>query len=119
MHDNLRAALAWSTAAPGGAETGLRLAGALWRFWYVRGYLAEGRRWLRSALERSEALDLVVRAKGLNAAGVLAWAQGDLDEAEARHEAALELRRKADDRLGIASSLNNLGIVARGRAQHL
>src|SRR5207244_4351842 len=31
-HDNLRAALAWCQEGEGHAETGLRLAGALWRF---------------------------------------------------------------------------------------
>jgi predicted ATPase/class 3 adenylate cyclase len=41
-HDNLRAALQWSQARQD-AETGLRLGGALWRFWLVRGYLREGR----------------------------------------------------------------------------
>ncbi len=47
--DNLRAALAWAGAARD-AATGRRLAGALWRFWAVRGPLSEGRRWLREAL---------------------------------------------------------------------
>src|SRR5262249_52329461 len=41
-HDNLRAALQWSVEA----EKRLRLASALWRFWYVRGHLQEGRGWL-------------------------------------------------------------------------
>ena len=39
-HDNLRAALEWSSADP---ETGLRLASALWPFWYLRGYVSKER----------------------------------------------------------------------------
>jgi predicted ATPase len=46
--DNLRAALA--SALDGDPQLGLRLAVALWRFWLMRGYLAEGYRWLDAAL---------------------------------------------------------------------
>ena len=51
-HDNLRAALEWRLARQ---ETELagRLAGALWRFWYMHGYLSEGREWLNSVLALS------------------------------------------------------------------
>ena len=38
---NLRAALTWSIEH-GAAETALRLGSALWRFWQMRGLLAEG-----------------------------------------------------------------------------
>jgi predicted ATPase/DNA-binding SARP family transcriptional activator len=41
-HDNLRVALSWGIGGQG-AETGLRLANALWWFWFRRGYLREGR----------------------------------------------------------------------------
>jgi predicted ATPase len=46
--DNLRAALASALAAE--PQAGLRLAVGLWRFWLMRGYLAEGYRWLDAAL---------------------------------------------------------------------
>ena len=52
-NDNIRAALAWSFES-GKVELGLRLAGALVRFWSIRGLMTEGRRWLAGALEASE-----------------------------------------------------------------
>src|SRR5439155_24360335 len=49
-HDNLRTALSSALAVPGGGATARRLAAALFWFWYLRGHLSEGRRWLERAL---------------------------------------------------------------------
>jgi predicted ATPase len=46
--DNLRAALA--SALVDDPQVALRLTVALWRFWLMRGYLAEGYRWLAASL---------------------------------------------------------------------
>jgi len=46
--DNLRAALASALAED--PQLALRLTVALWRFWLMRGYLAEGYRWLDASL---------------------------------------------------------------------
>jgi predicted ATPase len=46
--DNLRAALATALAAD--PQVALRLVATLWRFWLMRGYLAEGYRWLAASL---------------------------------------------------------------------
>ncbi|HST55496.1 MAG TPA: BTAD domain-containing putative transcriptional regulator [Solirubrobacteraceae bacterium] len=46
--DNLRAALA--SALVDDPQLALRLTVALWRFWLMRGYLAEGYRWLDASL---------------------------------------------------------------------
>lgn len=51
-YDNLRAAVRWSLDAAE-FEPGLRLASALWLFWYVRGLYAEGRAWLEELLTAS------------------------------------------------------------------
>ena len=96
--------------------TGLRLVGAIWRFWYVRGYLGEGRTWLSRMLLATlpdEPATSAARAKALDGAGMLARRQGDYAVARALHEEALVIQRGLGDRRGLASSLSNLGIVAR------
>ena len=74
-HDNLRAALAWAIAARPGHGL-VRLAGALWRFWWMRGHYREGRAWLEAALEQDAGSE-AERAKALYGAGSLATEQGD------------------------------------------
>ncbi len=112
-YDNLRAALAWSAADAQGAEVGLRLTGALWRFWYVRGDYSEGRRYLWNALEREGAQERTpARALALNGAGALAYDQADYMAARALFEEGLSIGRQLEDRRGVAGSLRNLGNVA-------
>jgi non-specific serine/threonine protein kinase len=94
--DNLRAALAWGVAAGGDPEAGLRLAGALWRFWGRRGRAGEGRAHLERLLAGGAGAP-ALRARGLFAAAYLAWRQGDLAAARARGEAALALAEAAGD----------------------
>ncbi len=117
---NLRAALEW-LLRQGELTNGLRLAGALRRFWLVRGYPGEGRGWLERLLERVAAEGVAVpamaRAKALNAAGVLAWSQGDYARAVTLCEAALALYREGDDTAGMALSLNHLGFVAADQGE--
>jgi predicted ATPase/class 3 adenylate cyclase/Tfp pilus assembly protein PilF len=110
--DNLRLALEWAQT-DADAATRLRLSGALWRFWWVRGHLSEGRSWLGRALASSEDADGDLRASALNGAGNLALAQGDFGEAARLHEASLALRRALGDEPGTATSLNNLAVVAQ------
>jgi predicted ATPase/DNA-binding SARP family transcriptional activator len=115
-HDNLRAALRWAQVS-GQALLGQRLAGALGRFWYMRGYLTEGRAWLEALLSSagrgcSGREAGVARARALRAAGLLASEQGDYQVAVARYEEALPPLRALDDARGIAITLNNLGNIA-------
>jgi predicted ATPase/transcriptional regulator with XRE-family HTH domain len=114
---NLRGALAWGEQTPGdeAAETLLRLAAALWRFWEMRWHVEEGRRWLSAALARSDQAPPILRARALNAAGNLARDEGDHDQATAYHEQCLAIRRTLGDTRGVAASLNNLGVIARDR----
>jgi len=117
-HDNLRAGLEWSLAE---AETGggLRLCGALQRFWWTRGHLAEGRQWCTRVLCKAGVEERTrERAYVLNAAGVLSYHQGDYPAARALYEESLAIRRELGDRSGIAGSLGNLGNVAVNQGDH-
>jgi predicted ATPase/DNA-binding CsgD family transcriptional regulator len=111
-HDNFRAALAWSLGEGGDAGFGVRLAAALWPFWFARGYLSEGRRWLESAITRSAPAVTLARAKALNGAGSIATFQDEYEAAKALIEEGLTLNRELGDKEGIASSLANLCGVA-------
>ena len=113
-HDNLRAALGWAFERRDG-ESGVRLAGALYRFWYVRGHLTEGRRWLQEALTQPDATNVppVLRAGALRGAGNLALEQGEYPQARAFYKESLALYRAAGDGRGTASALNSLGLGAR------
>ena len=115
--DNLRAALSWARER-GDALIGLRLAGALARFWLMHGHLTEGRRWLQDLLDAAGAANGApapsdARAKALAGAGSLAWAQGDATRAEMLHEESLRLYRIRGDARGTATALNHLAIVAQ------
>lgn len=95
-------------------ESGLRLAGALWRFWQVRGRVREGRSWLGQLLALSVSTTRTAgRAKALNAEGFLVFLQGDYAAAQAMLEEALAIWRELSDQRGIVEALCNLGLVRR------
>ena len=79
-HANLRAALGWAQTQGPASAIGVRLVGALWRFWYLRGYLGEGRAAAEAALAAGGGT-LAERAKAFYAAGGFAQEQGDYGSA--------------------------------------
>jgi predicted ATPase/serine/threonine protein kinase len=116
-HDNMRGALRWAMDN-GELEDGLRMAGALGRFWEVRGHLSEGRRWLEGMLSEGGTASPLVRAKALNGAGILARSQGDYGRAGTLLEQGLSLSQESGDELGIGTLLNILGLVAHDHGDY-
>jgi predicted ATPase/DNA-binding CsgD family transcriptional regulator len=112
-HDNFRAALHWSVES-GAVESGLNLGAALGLFWFLQGYLAEGRTHLAEILsaESQGGLPTPARAEALNSAAMLARYQGDYEQARALTSESLRLYRQLEHKHGIADALANLGFVA-------
>ena len=108
---NLCASMAWSESNPSDKEEGLRIAGAIWFFWHMRGRHSEGRQLLQQMLESGTGMVTVARAKALNAAGTLAYCQGDYEEAGGLLEASLRMYRELGDRQGTALALRNLATL--------
>jgi predicted ATPase/class 3 adenylate cyclase len=160
-HDNIRAAMYWARESETETETevrrndegqaqrdppveiGLRIAGAMGRFWNMRGYYSEGREQIGALLELEKVAMRRVRTEGnlswsaansvanetideyaanrataLSWAGVVTWNQGDITAARSLQEESLSIRRELGDRWGIAFSLNVLGIVAFERGDY-
>jgi non-specific serine/threonine protein kinase len=113
-HENLRLALDMCAAPDVDVDLGWRLAGALGRYWFLRGHWNEGRREYGRLMELPPASRKTpAAANAINWAGNLAKLQGDLGQARALLEESLAIRRSLDEPAGIASSLNNLGNVLK------
>ncbi|MBV9789660.1 MAG: tetratricopeptide repeat protein [Chloroflexi bacterium] len=104
-HDNLQSALAYCCSLPERTLDGLRLAGALGEFWFIRAYLLLGRGWLQALLEQRQYEPTPIYAKALRYAGVLAGAQGDTPQALLWHDAAIQISRALGDTKGLAYAL--------------
>lgn len=115
-HDNLRAALEWSIEHD--TTLCIRIAGALWLFWYIRGHLTEGHRWLERAVASGTQAPPAIRAKALNNLGNLTYQLGDLARAQTCYEQSLAIRQRIDDRRGVADALNNLGMLITARGEY-
>jgi predicted ATPase/class 3 adenylate cyclase/DNA-binding CsgD family transcriptional regulator len=114
-YDNLRSALRWFLErgeVVHGSELALRQAGALRRFWEVRGHWSEGWNFLEQALAGSKGVAVPVQLKALKAAAHLAFVRSDNDRAEALSEECLARCRELGDTAGMALSLRLLGSIA-------
>jgi predicted ATPase/class 3 adenylate cyclase len=110
-HDNLRAAVSWAIER-GEAEGALRMGAGLWRFWQMRGYLAEGLDRVQQALDLPDAAEHPeARAAASEAAAGLAYWIGDIVTARSRYEEAIDLYRGLKDRAGEAENLYGLSFT--------
>ena len=108
-HDNLRVALEWWCQDQ--PEMALQMSAAVWRFWLTRGYITEGRKWLRRVLEHNPAPSLA-RAKGLLGAGTLAFHQGELVIGGTLLMESLQTSKNIGEEQLVGRCCNALGVFA-------
>ncbi len=114
---NMRAALAWLRMS-GEVELGLRLAGALAWFWWVRGHPGEGRGWLEWGLKQSPGASPDVRVKALAGIAPLAIAEGDYSRAAAYATESLGIAQAIGDHAGMARALRALAMASHDQARY-
>jgi len=117
-HDNLRAALTWSTTAQADPEAGVRLAAALRWFWHSHGHYYEARQWLERAQDAEDGVSASARARALNTAGLMAWRQADFGRAETLIREALALAQKVGDKSEIALALHQSAHIEEMRGSY-
>jgi len=101
--DNLRTALQ-HTWEHGDLEAHLLLCIRLTRFWEVRGFLEEGRRWLERGLTHAETVSPVLRMRATGRAAYLASHQGAYDQLGLLSDAWFALARQLGDEAAAAEA---------------
>ncbi len=110
-HDNLRLAAQWLLRRH--PATALSMGGALWRFWWVRGYWSEGRASLAAALAKdAEGPPGSGRPVALYGLAVLSRGMGDYAAAHRYLDESLAIARARGDKPGVAAALFELGNLA-------
>jgi tetratricopeptide (TPR) repeat protein len=87
------------------------LAAALWRFWWLRGHVVEG----RAFLERARGIQGAANQEVLKGLGTIAFRQGDLGAAEEAFSGRLELAERSADQRGLADALADMARTALRR----
>ena len=112
-HANAQSALTWLEST-GQIEQFVRLACAMRRFWFIRGYFEIGRSWLERAAHyvlANESLPTELRAEALHDLGTMTLGQGALDSTRQHALASIELARELENPRILAQATGLLGMV--------
>ncbi len=117
-HDNIRATLTWSLAAPQGIELRAGLVFALNWFWYRRGYFIEGSMWTERVLASPGMQEpSPLRALALASGGLLAIWLGNQVTALAQLQEGLAIEQRYEDEFMLSALLlgNGVALINMGR----
>lgn len=106
--DNLRSALGYAINS-GQSESALRLVGATFWVWWIRGPWSEGQRWAETALARSSDEHTAAKARVLIALGIFNCMRSDILEGCKWSEQSIAIWRKLEDKWWQALSISLLG----------
>ena len=113
--ENLLAAHAWCHSADSGGELGLRLASALRRYWFVRGFLGLGLRVTVEALGHPAAQSAsAARCQSLYGAGEIASWMARYEEALQHLTESVAIARALGDTPSLERALQPLALAALG-----
>ncbi len=116
-HDNIRAALDW--ALEHDPALGLRIGGAIWRFWQQRSHLEEAQRRLEALLDAADReADPCATGRGYTALGGTRYWQGDYETAQLAYERAVDHYRTCGDQRALAGALYDLSYPVAFRGDH-
>jgi predicted ATPase/DNA-binding CsgD family transcriptional regulator len=111
-NDNLRTAMRWLLEEDEVETAAVRLAWALWLFWWYHGHQSEGIRYAEEMLDEGQYLDVHLRAKAIYVRAAMSYGMEDLELTMTLCEESAELFRQVGDRSGLAVTLGVLGITA-------
>ena len=109
-HANLRVALSW--AIDNDVNLGQRLAGAIWRFWWLHGHIREACDWIEAFLSQRADADAPARTKMLLGAGFLNRLRRNFEMAGRFAQEGLALSEKTGDKRSSAFALYQLALLA-------
>jgi non-specific serine/threonine protein kinase len=114
---NMRLAIGWAIANADRALA-LRIAVALWPYWFARGRFREGARWTGAALALAGEAPLEGRLRTLNMTANMQFLSGAYEQSAATAQFLFELARREGHEVGEAMGLMQLSFIAGSERDH-
>ena len=109
-HDNAWASMSW-LADQGHLDQAVHMFLMTWRFWWLRGHVAELARLADDIVAGSEDLPTYQRALALTGAGFIVIANGDRARSQTIFEQSLPLYRQTSEKLGVTLNATVLAVL--------